>query len=264
MSFIEEAGEDWHKLPTGGKVAVVAVCVGVIGLGLYAAAHRQQSATSAAGSAGALGDSTSGGAGSTDTSDNFPTSTGGTSAGTSTGAGLPSILANMKIWQGTSTGQFFYGPNGPQPGKKNQFSLASLFPTGTTFTNSGKAGQAGTITITEPDGETYTIQSISGTMPKPTPKPPTPKPGKPIGKPVENKPTPAHPGAPKTQSYTVQRGDTLSSIAARLRLKGGWQALYNQNKSTINQTSAAHGNPIPGGAQNNIFVGEKLNIGGLK
>jgi LysM repeat protein len=38
---------------------------------------------------------------------------------------------------------------------------------------------------------------------------------------------------PKTGRYVVQPGDTLSGIAARFGLRGGWQALYAANRSLI-------------------------------
>ncbi|MEV5340942.1 transglycosylase family protein [Streptomyces sp. NPDC052676] len=37
----------------------------------------------------------------------------------------------------------------------------------------------------------------------------------------------------KGRMHTVKRGDTLSSIARRYRVPGGWQALYKANKATI-------------------------------
>jgi LysM repeat protein len=83
--------------------------------------------------------------------------------------------------------------------------------------------------------------------PVPTPKP-TPKPAP--------KPTPKPVGWTKT--YTIKSGDTLSAIAARLGTT--WEQLYQHNENTINQISNAHGNPIPGGAWNNIFPGETIYI----
>ncbi|MER5297181.1 transglycosylase family protein [Streptomyces pharetrae] len=37
----------------------------------------------------------------------------------------------------------------------------------------------------------------------------------------------------KGRMHTVKRGDTLSSIARKYRVEGGWQALYQANKTTI-------------------------------
>ncbi len=50
-----------------------------------------------------------------------------------------------------------------------------------------------------------------------------------------------------TRSYTVARGDTLSVIASRHNVSGGWRGLWNLNKSTA-------GNP------NMLRVGQKLVI----
>jgi nucleoid-associated protein YgaU len=38
---------------------------------------------------------------------------------------------------------------------------------------------------------------------------------------------------PSVEKYLVKSGDTLSGIAQRLRIGGGWQALYNLNKAVI-------------------------------
>ena len=35
------------------------------------------------------------------------------------------------------------------------------------------------------------------------------------------------------QTYTIQSGDTLSTIAAKLGVAGGWQALYAANTDTV-------------------------------
>ncbi|MFJ7958745.1 transglycosylase family protein [Streptomyces sp. NPDC096319] len=51
--------------------------------------------------------------------------------------------------------------------------------------------------------------------------------------------------------HTVQRGDTLGSIARRFAIKGGWQALYAANRSVIG--------PDP----NRIVVGTMLRIAPL-
>ena len=47
-------------------------------------------------------------------------------------------------------------------------------------------------------------------------------------------------------TYTVRSGDTLSRIAARKHVRGGWKALFTKNKSRL------HGNP------NRIYVGQHL------
>jgi LysM domain len=44
---------------------------------------------------------------------------------------------------------------------------------------------------------------------------------------------PAAPGAARPARYVVQAGDTLSGIAARLAVRGGWIALYAANRAVI-------------------------------
>jgi D-alanyl-D-alanine carboxypeptidase-like protein/LysM domain-containing protein len=44
-------------------------------------------------------------------------------------------------------------------------------------------------------------------------------------------PVPKSPAQP--QKYVVRNGDTLSTIANRLHVAGGWKALYNRNQKTI-------------------------------
>lgn len=79
---------------------------------------------------------------------------------------------------------------------------------------------------------------------KTAPKVVTPK--KKAVKPVA-KPAPAAPLATGTGNYTVKVGDSLSKIAQANSIPGGWQNLYNNNRSTIS-------NP------NLIYPGQKLNI----
>jgi LysM repeat protein len=45
--------------------------------------------------------------------------------------------------------------------------------------------------------------------------------------------TPASAATSRTATYVVQPGDTLSGIAARFALRGGWQALYAANEMLI-------------------------------
>ncbi len=62
-----------------------------------------------------------------------------------------------------------------------------------------------------------------------------------------------HVAAPKThtqptgRTITVKAGDTLGELAQRYHIKGGWQALFAQNKATVNNA-------------NLIFVGQHLAI----
>ncbi len=52
-----------------------------------------------------------------------------------------------------------------------------------------------------------------------------------------------------TGNYTVAAGDTLSGIAASHHLGGGWESLYQENRSTV------------GGNPDLIFPGQRLNVG---
>lgn len=84
--------------------------------------------------------------------------------------------------------------------------------------------------------------------PTPQPQPPTPQP------PIIPDPGPPHPlqNPPEQELiYTVQRGDSLSSIAAKLGLHSGWQALYAKNRTLIGD------NP------NFLRVGERLDYTGI-
>ncbi|MFF7632512.1 transglycosylase family protein [Kitasatospora sp. NPDC008050] len=59
----------------------------------------------------------------------------------------------------------------------------------------------------------------------------------------------AQTGAPAGHGYTVQAGDTLSTIAQAQHLSGGWQQLYQANHSTV------------GGDPNLIMPGQQLRFG---
>jgi nucleoid-associated protein YgaU len=74
-----------------------------------------------------------------------------------------------------------------------------------------------------------------GDQSPPSPRPPAaPK----------NPATPNAPAAPKApptaKTYRVVPGDTLSGIAARLHIAGGWRALYAKNKDLISDPNAIH------------------------
>jgi nucleoid-associated protein YgaU len=68
---------------------------------------------------------------------------------------------------------------------------------------------------------------------KVAPKKATPKPA------AAPKAAPAQPAAPQTGAgdYTVKAGDTLSQIAQQLNVQGGWQALFEKNKSTVSNAN---------------------------
>ena len=84
-------------------------------------------------------------------------------------------------------------------------------------------------------------------------------PGNPVDRhpfPPQHEPPPPPP--PRHIAYTIVHGDTLGNIGAKYHTTA--TALYGANKTTIDRTAAAHGNPIPGGAINNIFPGEVIYI----
>lgn len=78
----------------------------------------------------------------------------------------PSALANMKIWQGTSSHNYFFGPNGPQQDKVGQTLLSTLFPQGTTF--SGSTG--GFLSYTLPGSTTPVVTQVKLVNPLPPPE----------------------------------------------------------------------------------------------
>ncbi len=102
-------------------------------------------------------------------------------------------------------------------------------------------------------------RSTTRTAPKPVVKAPVvkkPTVAKPVAKPTVTKPTVAKPVVkPRViavntgtgAAYTVKAGDSLSAIAARLHVKGGWPALFAANRGTVV-------NP------NLIFVGQVLHL----
>ena len=88
----------------------------------------------------------------------------------------------------------------------------------------------------------------AGIRPRPAPKPkPKPKPVKHGRPPVVVRRPPA-PRPRPGRTYTVRRGDNLSSIAARNKVGGGWQRLYGANRGVV------------GGNPNTIRAGEVLRL----
>lgn len=92
----------------------------------------------------------------------------------------------------------------------------------------GQVGAPGPTGPTGPPGPTTHV-----------PVPPPPIHGKPIVNPVNPHPL---------TRYTVVSGDNLSAIANRLHVSGGWQTLYNANKSVV------------GSNPNLIYPGQVLTI----
>lgn len=82
------------------------------------------------------------------------------------------------------------------------------------------------------------------TAPAPTPAPPTPAPGATAPKPAPENAQPTPDG-----QYTVRRGDTLSGLAVRFNVKGGWPVLFKRNARVVRDPDL-------------ILVGQKLQITG--
>lgn len=94
-----------------------------------------------------------------------------------------------------------------------------------------------------------------GGHPKPVPVPAPPPKHLPPPKPPTKTPK------PKLNIHTVQPDESLSEIAARYHIQGGWQAIYNKNKNVVDKTAQSHGHYH--NDQNFIFAGEKLDLTGL-
>jgi LysM repeat protein len=65
---------------------------------------------------------------------------------------------------------------------------------------------------------------------------------------VPSKPPPKASGQKQSQYYTVKAGDSLSKIAAQFHISGGWQSLYNTNRSVV------------GSNPNMIHPGQRLKV----
>jgi len=142
----------------------------------------------------------------------------------------------------------------------------SVQATNTIMPNTVQPPRPAIIMVTPPP-QTAVVNPVAVPTPPPanTIPPPTPAP---IATPA---PAPVRYGLVWNYPYTVKSGDTLSGIAANLtsaaRAAGmpssqtiTWNMLYDHNKSVIDSTASAHGNPIPGGPWNNIFPGERLSL----
>jgi len=147
-SFVGDSLEEFKKMPTWGKVAVGLVVLAVVGYVIYQKSHASSStAPNITGTIPTGGGIPSGATPVYDPNGNIigysnpgsplppsPTPTPNPPPPTPAPPFTwPAALAGMKIWQGTVSHNFFYGPGGPQPHEKNQFLLSSLFPTGSIF-----------------------------------------------------------------------------------------------------------------------------------
>lgn len=134
-------------------------------------------------------------------------------------------------------------------------------------------GAPATITENSPVTTTTVNAPVTTTVNPPAPPPVVPPilPGPPpVRQPPVDIPPPVHNGALVwDQTFRVLGGENLSVIAAevtsQVRGQGApstvrvtYQDIYAHNQTVIDNTSAQHGNPIPGGPQNNIFPGEPL------
>jgi nucleoid-associated protein YgaU len=129
-------------------------------------------------------------------------------------------------------------PTGLDPATQAALESALQGQAGTAFgTTQGDPGATGPAGPAGPAGP-------QGPAGKPGGKPPTKKPPKNVD--------PGHPKMPKgtghPATYTVKSGDTLSAIASRFHISGGWSNLYNLNRHVI------------GGNPNLIHPGQKLKL----
>ena len=169
---------------------------------------------------------------------------------------------------GLQNGNLVYVPTQTSFTTENQSGIfASNDPTLQSITNSGPFGSPTTTTTTTTNKGGVTGRPIIVNPPPPVTRPPvTRQPPPPV-------PHPTTPGKSIKWNvgYTVVGGDTLSGIASKqtrqMRNAGmpgsmsiSWHDIYSNNQSIIDSTSKAHGNPIPGGAWNNIFPGEHLTL----
>jgi LysM repeat protein len=138
-------------------------------------------------------------------------STGGTTTGGATTSMDPATQAALQsaLQAQSAAGYQYQAATGPQ-GVPGP--VGPIGPTGA----AGKAGTPGT-------------PGKPGTTPKPAPKP-APKPSS------------------TNHTYTVKSGDSLSKIASQFHIAGGWQALYNSNRSAV------------GSNPNLIHPGQRLKI----
>ncbi|WP_327068551.1 MULTISPECIES: LysM peptidoglycan-binding domain-containing protein [unclassified Kitasatospora] len=133
----------------------------------------------------------------------------------------------------------------PQQQTQPQQSAAPNFP--------GKAGwdADGKVFWYQKDGGWYwtSHQSVYNQYAAPAQAPAQAPVQTPVQVPAPAAPAAAAQAAPAGHGYTVQAGDTLSSIARAQHLTGGWQQLYQANHSTV------------GGDPNLIMPGQQLHFG---
>lgn len=106
----------------------------------------------------------------------------------------------------------------------------------------GSASTAGGTTSVQSNQTTPVQQPQQAPVQQPAPQPapapaPAPEPApapQPAPAPApEPAPAPAPAPAVSGETYTIQQGDTLSKIAQKLGIEGGWQALYQANADSL-------------------------------
>lgn len=94
------------------------------------------------------------------------------------------------------------------------------------------------------------------TIPSPTgPRPVTPSPKPP---PAASQPKPPTSGT-KVETYLIRSGDTLSGLAKRFKVSGGWKALYRRNQAVIEARAKAAGRKNSGGGHW-IYPGTRIDV----
>ncbi|MCP2259505.1 LysM domain-containing protein [Streptoalloteichus tenebrarius] len=151
-------------------------------------------------------------------------------------------------WKAYGGGQ--YAPNAHQATRDQQIAVAERVLQGQGWgawpACSSKLGLRGGQAAAAPKA-----QPQKAAPQKPVQKPAAPQ--KAVQKPATPQkaaPKPAAPAAPVQKNgadYTVVAGDTLSGIAQKLGVQGGWQALHERNKDVV---------PDP----NLIFPGQQLDV----
>lgn len=160
-SWVGDSVEEFKKLPPWGKGLAALALIGAAGIGFYEYQKSKNSGTavSSTGSTTAATDPNAAAGGLQSPFGQVPTSAGNGSTvpvipwgdtpifdgqgnligwrqpnpNQPPGFTLPAGLSGMKVWQGTKTHDFWFGPKGPQRGGGGQTLLSTLFPAGTIF-----------------------------------------------------------------------------------------------------------------------------------
>lgn len=131
-----------------------------------------------------------------------------------------------------------------------QFIIENQLP-GTTINVPGGGGTS-SHPVPPPGGGVPIIVSPPGKGPHPPAHGGTPPPHKPPARPPAK-------GKARPIEYTVQHGDSLSSIASKYHVQGGWQTLWDYNTTPGNRPEATIATLKQRGP-NTLFAGEKILI----